>query len=148
MNLGLSTLSKVCTIIQKLMRSMCGVEYCSTLMLVTIHLYFYAFNVYAWQRTRINYPFIFGFSPGTELRYREVLLLSTGFTTFLLGGMNIHIAVTLLTHPAPAPPGVVASPTASQGSTVTDVIPMILVLVRTCILTLCTAHPALACASN
>jgi len=102
-------------------------------MLVAIHIYFYAFNVYAWQKTRINYPFIFGFSPGSELRYRQVLLLSTGFTTFLLGGMNIHIAVTLLTHPDPVPAGeVAASPTASKGSTVTDVIPMILVLVRAC----------------
>jgi len=105
---------------------------CSTLILVALHLYMYAFNVYAWQRTRINYPFIFLFSPGTELRHREALLLSTGFTTFLLGGMNVHIAVTLLTHPGPVPPGVVAAPSASQGSTRTDVIPLILVLVKAC----------------
>jgi hypothetical protein len=101
----------------------------STLMLVTIHMYFYGFNVYAWQRTRINYPFIFGFSPGTELRYREVLLLSTGFTTFLLGGMNIHIAVTLLTH-RDSVPGFAPSPSQHQSFKLADIIPLLLVLVK------------------
>ncbi|KAG0627990.1 hypothetical protein M758_2G242000 [Ceratodon purpureus] len=100
----------------------------STLMLITIHMYFYGFNVYAWQRTRINYPFIFGFSPGTELRYREVLLLSTGFTTFLLGGMNIHISVTLLTHKGPDP-SFSPSPSQHQGSKFADIIPLLLVLI-------------------
>jgi hypothetical protein len=73
-------------------------------------MYFYGWNVYAWQKTRINYPFIFEFSPGTELRFREVLLLSTGFTTFLLAGMNIHIAVTLLTYADLLPAGVAPNP--------------------------------------
>ncbi|KAG0606207.1 hypothetical protein M758_9G122400 [Ceratodon purpureus] len=102
----------------------------STLMLVAIHMYFYGWNVYAWQRTRINYPFIFEFSPGTELRFREVLLLSTGFTTFLLAGMNIHIAVTLLTYQDPqVSPGVALAPSAlNDTSTAADVIPLILVL--------------------
>lgn len=106
------------------------IYHCSTLILIALHIYLYAFDVFAWQRHRINYPFIFGFSPGTELRHREVLLLSTGFTTFLLFGMNVHIAVTLLTHPGAPPPGVVAPPSVSQSSTATDLIPLILVLVK------------------
>ncbi|KAG0581876.1 hypothetical protein KC19_3G016400 [Ceratodon purpureus] len=100
----------------------------STLIVVAVHLYMYALDVYAWQRHRINYPFIFGFSPGTELRHRQVLLVSTGFTTFLLGGMNIHIAMTILTHPGPAPPGAAPSPITSRTSAHTDFIPLILVL--------------------
>uniref|UniRef100_A0A7I4DLS2 Uncharacterized protein n=1 Tax=Physcomitrium patens TaxID=3218 RepID=A0A7I4DLS2_PHYPA len=97
----------------------------STLMLITFHIYMYAIDVFAWAKTRVNYPFIFGFSPGTELRYREVLLLATGFTTFLLGGMNLHIAVTLLNSKAtPANPGASVDKTES----VADIIPLILVL--------------------
>lgn len=36
----------------------------------------YAGNIYFWRRYRVNYPFIFGFKEGTELGYRDVLLLS------------------------------------------------------------------------
>ena len=63
----------------------------STLGLVLLHMYMYGLNVYAWQRTRINYPFIFEFSPGTELRHREVFLICTAFTSLLLGTMIAHI---------------------------------------------------------
>ena len=63
----------------------------SLLGLVLLHMYMYGWNVYAWQRTRINYPFIFEFSPGSELRYREVLLVCTGFTSLLLGTTIAHI---------------------------------------------------------
>lgn len=63
----------------------------STLGLVLLHMYMYGWNVYAWQRVRINYPFIFEFSPGTELRYREVFLVCTAFTSLLLGTMVAHI---------------------------------------------------------
>jgi len=63
----------------------------STLWLVLLHMYMYGWNVYAWQQVRINYPFIFEFSPGTELRYREVLLVCTAFTSLLLGSMIVHI---------------------------------------------------------
>jgi hypothetical protein len=59
--------------------------------LVLLHMYMYGWNVYAWQRVRINYPFIFEFSPGTELRYREVFLVCTAFTSLLLGTMIAHI---------------------------------------------------------
>lgn len=106
------------------------VGHCSTLLLVILHIFCYAFDVYAWARTRVNYPFIFGFSSGTELRYREVLLLATGLSTFLLGGMNLHIAVTLLTtddHDTEDPevPHLTTTP-----HLVPDIIPLILVVVR------------------
>lgn len=63
----------------------------STLGLVLLHMYMYGLNVLAWQRVRINYPFIFEFSPGSELRYREVFLVCTAFTSLLLGTMIAHI---------------------------------------------------------
>jgi hypothetical protein len=79
-------------------RIMAGKEYMksvfiifSTLGLLLLHMYMYGWNVYAWQQTRINYGFIFEFSPGTELRYRQVLLICTALSSMLLGTMIVHI---------------------------------------------------------
>jgi len=61
-----------------------------------------------------------------------VLLLATGLLMCLLGGMNIHIAVTLLTVKDALPPaaaGLPPSPAAAPGLFYTDVIPLVLVLV-------------------
>lgn len=98
----------------------------STLMLLWLHILCYAGNVYMWAKTRINYPFIFGFSSGTELRYREVLLLATGLSTFLLAGMNLHIGVTLLIAPEET---VNEESIVINHRMVADVIPLLLVLV-------------------
>lgn len=62
------------------------------IVLLLLHLYMYGWNVYLWQRTRINYAFIFEFAAGTELSYREVLLVCTGLTVVLGGGMLGHLA--------------------------------------------------------
>lgn len=43
---------------------------------IVLHMLMYAANIYFWKRYRVNYPFIFGFKEGTELGFREVLLLS------------------------------------------------------------------------
>ncbi|CAM6047743.1 unnamed protein product [Sphagnum compactum] len=63
----------------------------STLGLVLLHMYMYGWNVYAWHKTRINYGFIFEFSPGTELHYRQVWLICTALSSMLLGTMIVHI---------------------------------------------------------
>ena len=47
----------------------------------------YAADIYFWKRYRINYAFIFGFKQGTELGYREVLLLASGLSVLALGGV-------------------------------------------------------------
>lgn len=36
----------------------------------------FAANIYFWRRYRVNYAFIFGLKEGTELGYREILLVS------------------------------------------------------------------------
>lgn len=59
--------------------------------LLLLHLYMYGWNLYLWQRTRINYAFIFEFPTGTELSYPEVLLVCTGLTVVLGGGMLGHL---------------------------------------------------------
>lgn len=43
---------------------------------LALHMFMYAANIYFWRRYRVNYTFIFGFKEGTELGYREVLLLT------------------------------------------------------------------------
>lgn len=47
----------------------------------------YSANIYFWKRYRVNYPFIFGFKQGTELGYREVLLISSGMAMLTLAGV-------------------------------------------------------------
>jgi len=51
---------------------------CSLFGYITLHMLMYAGNTYFWRRYRINYPFLFGIRPGTELDHREVFLLTTG----------------------------------------------------------------------
>ncbi|GAY52743.1 hypothetical protein CUMW_144300 [Citrus unshiu] len=45
---------------------------------IILHMLMYAGDIYFWKRYRVNYSFIFGLKQGTELGYREVLLLSSG----------------------------------------------------------------------
>lgn len=61
------------------------------LALIVLHIYLYGWNVYLWRKARINYAFIFEFAPGKELRYREILLVSSGLLTLFLGGMLAHL---------------------------------------------------------
>jgi len=58
---------------------------------VLLHMYMYGWNVYAWHQVRFNYLFFFEFSFVSELRFREVLLVCTAFTSVLLSSMIVHI---------------------------------------------------------
>ncbi|KAK2969046.1 hypothetical protein RJ640_007911 [Escallonia rubra] len=58
---------------------------------VVLHMMMYAANIYFWRRYRVNYTFIFGFKHGTELRYREVLLLSFGLSVLALGSILLNL---------------------------------------------------------
>lgn len=72
----------------------------STLVLFNLHLFLYGCNIYMWRSTRINYSFIFEFSPGTELTYRDVFLICSTFMTVVLGGMVAHITLRLMGFPS------------------------------------------------
>ncbi|KAI9154367.1 hypothetical protein LWI28_025180 [Acer negundo] len=54
---------------------------------IFLHLLMYAGNIYFWKRYRINYSFIFGFKQGTELGYRQVLLVSSALAVLMFGGI-------------------------------------------------------------
>ncbi|WCJ22198.1 EXS (ERD1/XPR1/SYG1) family protein [Euphorbia peplus] len=51
---------------------------------LVLHMIMFAVNIYFWRRYRVNYAFIFGFKQGTELGYRQVLLLSFGIAVLAL----------------------------------------------------------------
>ncbi|XP_023634073.1 phosphate transporter PHO1 homolog 4 isoform X3 [Capsella rubella] len=58
---------------------------------VVLHMIMYAANIYFWKRYRVNYSFIFGFKQGTELNYRQVLLLSFGLGTLSLCAVLLNL---------------------------------------------------------
>ncbi|MCO5551896.1 hypothetical protein L7F22_005403 [Adiantum nelumboides] len=64
----------------------------SIYFLIVFHMFMYGWNVYAWCRTRINYSFIFEFSPSTELRFREIFFVCSTLTMFGVASMVCHLA--------------------------------------------------------
>ncbi|KAJ0099417.1 hypothetical protein Patl1_21907 [Pistacia atlantica] len=54
---------------------------------IFLHMLMYAGNIYFWKRFRVNYSFILGFKQGTELGFREVLLVSSGLAVLTFGGV-------------------------------------------------------------
>nr|XP_043614561.1 phosphate transporter PHO1 homolog 9-like [Erigeron canadensis] len=62
---------------------------------LVLHMLMYAGNVYFWTRYRVNYSFIFGCKPGTELRFNEVLLISSGLSVLILAAMLANLEMDL-----------------------------------------------------
>ncbi|MBA0692559.1 hypothetical protein Goari_010111, partial [Gossypium aridum] len=58
---------------------------------IVLHMLMYAIDIFYWRKYRVNYAFIFGFKPGTELGYREVLLLSFGLGTLALAAVLCNL---------------------------------------------------------
>nr|XP_028953898.1 phosphate transporter PHO1 homolog 3-like [Malus domestica] len=58
---------------------------------IVLHMLMYAGNIYFWRRFRVNYSFIFGFKQGTELGYREILLLSSGLAMLALASVLANL---------------------------------------------------------
>ncbi|XP_044468804.1 phosphate transporter PHO1 homolog 9-like [Mangifera indica] len=54
---------------------------------IILHMCMYAVDIYYWNRYRVNYVFIFGFKQGTELGFREVLLLGSGLAVLTFAGV-------------------------------------------------------------
>lgn len=51
----------------------------------------YGCNLFMWKNKRINYNFIFEFSPSTALKYRDAFLICTTFMTAVVGAMVVHL---------------------------------------------------------
>lgn len=84
---------------------------------VVLHMLMYAANIYFWKRYRVNYTFIFGFKEGTELGYREVLLLGFCLNALALASVlaNLDMEMDPKTHDYKA---------------ITEIVPLGLVMVR------------------
>ncbi|CAH1437608.1 unnamed protein product [Lactuca virosa] len=54
---------------------------------IILHMLMFAVTVYFWKRFRVNYAFIFGFKPNTELGYKEILLLTSGLSVLTLAAV-------------------------------------------------------------
>ncbi|XP_076925203.1 phosphate transporter PHO1 homolog 9-like isoform X2 [Bidens hawaiensis] len=54
---------------------------------IVLHMLMYAANIYFWKRFHVNYTFIFGFKPTTELGYKEILLLSFALLVLTLAAV-------------------------------------------------------------
>ena len=74
--------------------------------LLSLHLFMYGCNLFMWESTRINYNFIFEFSPNTALTYRDAFFLCTTFMTIVVGAMVVHLLLGNSTCPVNAIPGI------------------------------------------
>lgn len=83
---------------------------------IVLHVIMYSGNIYFWRRFRVNYPFIFGFKQGSELGYREVLLLSSGVAVLTLAGVISNLDMDM-------------DPRTSSFRTITELVPVGLVTV-------------------
>lgn len=65
-----------------------------------LHMLMYAGNIYYWMRYRVNYAFIFGFKPSTELGYKEILLLSSALSVLTLAAVlsNLEMEMDIRTR--------------------------------------------------
>ncbi|KAM0850359.1 hypothetical protein ACQ4PT_053141 [Festuca glaucescens] len=65
----------------------------SMFSLFFLHLFVYGCNIFMWRKTRINYTFIFEFTPTKELKYRDVFLICTTSMTIIIGVMFAHLTL-------------------------------------------------------
>ncbi|KAG9446609.1 hypothetical protein H6P81_012737 [Aristolochia fimbriata] len=63
----------------------------SMFALLSLHIFLYGCNLFMWKSSRINYNFIFEFSPSNALKYRDVFLLCTSIMTMVVGAMVVHL---------------------------------------------------------
>ncbi|KAL8475729.1 hypothetical protein ACS0TY_028403 [Phlomoides rotata] len=82
---------------------------------IVLHMLMYGTNTYFWRRYRVNYPFIIGLKPGTELGFREVFLLASGLSVLSLAAVlsNLDMEMDMNTK---------------RYSTLTELVPLSLVL--------------------
>ncbi|KAK8655829.1 hypothetical protein V6N13_108395 [Hibiscus sabdariffa] len=83
---------------------------------IVLHMLMYAINIFYWRKYRVNYAFIFGFKPGTELGYRQVLLLSFGLGALALASVLSNLDMEM-------------DPETKEYEAFTELLPLMLVVV-------------------
>ena len=84
---------------------------------IVLHMMMYAGNVYYWARYRVNYSFIFECKPGTELGFKQVLLISSGLSVVTLAAILANLEMDM-------------DPNTRSYKAVTELLPLGLVIVR------------------
>lgn len=83
---------------------------------IVLHMIMYGGNTYMWRRYRVNYPFILGFKPGTELGFREVFLVASGLSVLALAAVLSNLEMEM-------------DPSTKSFQALTELVPLGLVLV-------------------
>ncbi|KAG9139286.1 hypothetical protein Leryth_011288 [Lithospermum erythrorhizon] len=83
---------------------------------IVLHMIMYSGNIYFWRRFRVNYPFIFNFKQGTELGYRQVLLVASGLSVLALAATLSNLDMAM-------------NPKTKSYKTLTELVPLCLVAV-------------------
>ncbi|XP_073011555.1 phosphate transporter PHO1-2 [Typha latifolia] len=81
----------------------------SMFALLSLHIFLYGCNLFAWRSTRINHNFIFEFKPNTALKHRDAFLICASFMTTVVGAMVIHLllrSTNVSSHHLDALPGI------------------------------------------
>ncbi|KAK6128859.1 hypothetical protein DH2020_037376 [Rehmannia glutinosa] len=70
----------------------------SLFVYIFLHMLMYGANTYFWRLFRVNYPFIFGFKPGTEMGFREIFLLASGLSVLAFAAVlsNLDMEMDLI----------------------------------------------------
>lgn len=68
-------------------------HFCSIFSLLFLHIFLYGCNIFMWRKKRINYSFIFEFSPTKELKYRDVFLICAASMALVVGVMFLHLTL-------------------------------------------------------
>ncbi|URE12448.1 EXS family [Musa troglodytarum] len=63
----------------------------SMFALLSLHIFLYGCNIFAWRGTRINHNFIFEFSPNTALKRRDAFLISASLMTAVVTALVVHL---------------------------------------------------------
>ncbi|CAN8293658.1 unnamed protein product [Cochlearia groenlandica] len=90
---------------------------------IVLHIIVYAANIFYWRRYGVNYSFIFGFKQGTELGYRQVLLVGFSIGVFALLCVLANLDME-------------ANPKTTEYQTFTELLPLFLLLVLFVVLVL------------
>ncbi|KAL3833241.1 hypothetical protein ACJIZ3_007977 [Penstemon smallii] len=87
----------------------------SLFLYIILHMIMYGANMYYWRRFRVNYPFIFEFKQGTELGFREILLVASGLSVMALAAVLSNLDMEM-------------DPRTERFQTLTELVPLGLVM--------------------
>ncbi|XP_073050120.1 LOW QUALITY PROTEIN: phosphate transporter PHO1 homolog 3-like [Primulina eburnea] len=81
---------------------------------IVLHMVLYAACIYFWRLYRVNYPFIFGFKQGTELGYKEILLVGFCISVLALACVLANLDMEM-------------DPVTKEYKAITELLPLVLV---------------------